>query len=86
MSVYVDNARNQLGRMLMCHMTADSFRELYDMVDKIGVDKRWLQNMRFPHYDRCQAKRKLAVKHGALEITTREIIKKGKELRMRQID
>ena len=76
MSVYVDNARNQLGRMLMCHMTADSFQELYDM-----VDKRWLQNMRFPHYDICQAKRKLAVKHGALEITTREIIEKSDELR-----
>lgn len=78
MSVYVDNQKNKYGYMKMCHMIADNLSELHDMADKIGIQRKWFQNHRIPHYDICLAKRKLAIKNGAIEITTRDIIRKAK--------
>lgn len=69
MSVYVDDMRASYGRMVMCHMVADSEAELHAMAAAIGVDRRWYQG---DHYDVCLAKRGLAVERGALEITRRE--------------
>ena len=37
MAVYVDNMQVGFGRMKMCHMIADSQKELLEMCDKIGV-------------------------------------------------
>jgi len=74
-AVYVDNARNRYGRMLMCHMLADTREELHAMADTIGVPRRWFQDMRRPHYDICQAKRALAVRAGAVEMTTSAMVR-----------
>lgn len=75
MSVYVDNARNSYGRMLMCHMIADTTDELNAMADAIGVQRKWIQYLGTPreHYDICLAKRKRAVRLGAIEITSRDV-------------
>lgn len=43
MTVYVDDVRHQFGRMVMCHLWADSEAELLAMVDLIGVDRKWIQ-------------------------------------------
>ncbi|UXN70870.1 DUF4031 domain-containing protein [Devosia neptuniae] len=43
MSVYVDDMEAGFGRMVMCHMWADTLDELFDMVDAIGVQRKWLQ-------------------------------------------
>ena len=43
MTVYVDDVRHQVGRMVMCHLWADSEAELLAMVDRIGVDRKWIQ-------------------------------------------
>lgn len=43
MTVYVDDVRHRFGRMLMCHMWADSLDELLDMADRIGVARKWIQ-------------------------------------------
>ncbi len=74
MSVYVDDMRAPFGRMIMCHMIADTDEELHAMAAKIGVSRRWHQKPGTPrsHYDIALSKRDLAVEHGALAITWRQ--------------
>lgn len=43
MAVYVDDVRHKFGRMIMCHLWADTEEELLAMVDKIGVQRKWIQ-------------------------------------------
>jgi hypothetical protein len=66
--VYVDDAIWPFGRMMMCHMLADSRDELHAMADKIGVSRRWFQDKTVPHYDLCKSKRSLALRSGAFKI------------------
>ncbi|WP_202842093.1 DUF4031 domain-containing protein [Luteimonas saliphila] len=75
MAVYVDDMRAPFGRLVMCHMIADTEDELLAMADRIGVARRWHQ---YPgtarsHFDIALSKRKLAVAAGAVEITWREL-------------
>ncbi len=83
MAVYVDNMRAKFGRMVMCHMIADSTDELLSMADRIGVARRWLQKpgAYLEHFDICQSKRALAVEAGAIEVTMRELALKLRERR-----
>lgn len=70
MSVYVDASIYGFGRMIMCHMIADTPEELHAMADRIGVARRWFQappKASFWHYDIAKSKRTLAVKYGAIE-------------------
>jgi hypothetical protein len=77
MSVYVDSMRAPFGRMIMCHMWADTREELFAMADKIGVARKWFQrppsvklpgmNASWEHFDIALSKRSLAVRHGAVE-------------------
>jgi hypothetical protein len=73
--VYVDNINMRYGRMIMCHMMADTKEELLQMANKIGVNRKWIQkeNTHYEHFDICLTKRSLAVKFGAKEITWREL-------------
>lgn len=73
MAVYVDNFYETGVRyrgMKMCHMTADSTKELIDMVKAIGVQEKWIQHPGTcnEHFDICFSKRIKAVKLGAQEI------------------
>lgn len=74
MPVYVDNQQNPYGRMKMCHMLADSIPELHAMADKLGLKRVWFQDEGTPHYDICQAKRKLAISLGAIEADRRKVV------------
>lgn len=78
MPVYVDRMEAAFGRMVMCHMIADSTDELLLMADKIGVARKWIQAAGTPreHFDICKAKRVLAIRHGAIEIGPRELMMK----------
>ncbi len=75
MTVYVDDMRARFGRMVMCHMFADTSDELLAMADRIGVSRRWLQHAgtHREHFDIALSKRALAVKAGAREITRSEV-------------
>lgn len=77
MAVYVDDGRYPYGRMIMCHMLADTTGELHAMADAIGVARRWLQKGGTPeeHYDISLGMRKRAVELGAIEVRQREIVK-----------
>lgn len=76
MSVYVDDAQNEFGRMKMCHMLADTTDELLAMADRLGVARKWIQ---FPgtyreHFDIAMSKRRLALQHGAQPVTTEFLV------------
>lgn len=75
MTVYVDDMRAAVGRMVMCHMIADSTEELLAMADRIGVSRRWLQKAgtTHEHFDISLTKRAAAVAAGAREITMAEL-------------
>lgn len=75
MPVYVDESQYPYGRMMMCHMIADTLDELHAMADRIGVARRWFQkHSSHPHYDICKSKRALAVTAGAIEVDRRGLI------------
>lgn len=74
MSVYVDDMEMPYKGMKMSHMIADTTEELLSMVDKIGVQRKWIQfpNTYKEHFDICIAKKIKAVELGAVPITWRE--------------
>ena len=86
MTVYVDDMRAKFGRMVMCHMLADSTEELLAMADRIGVARRWIQKpgTTHEHFDISLGKRTLAVRAGAVEITQRDLAKKITERKAKE--
>ena len=69
MTVYVDDVRHSFGRMVMCHMWADSLDELLAMADRIGVARRWLQQppkASWVHFDISLGKKVTAIEAGAI--------------------
>ena len=62
--------RAKVGRMIMCHMLADTSVELLAMVRTIGVDPKRIrcEGTHREHFDVCRSKRALAVKAGAKEL------------------
>jgi hypothetical protein len=75
MSVYVDDMRAHFGRMVMCHMVADTSEELHAMAERIGVARKWCQREGTyqEHYDISLGKKALAIAYGAQQITLREL-------------
>ncbi|AJA07443.1 hypothetical protein SKP52_02540 [Sphingopyxis fribergensis] len=77
MSVYVDDVRHGFGNMVMCHLWADTLDELLAMVDKIGVQRKWIQGhptlsfgkhrkASWVHFDIALSKKAMAIKAGAI--------------------
>lgn len=77
MAVYVDDVRHHFGRMVMCHLWADDVDELLNFVDKIGVQRKWIQghptlsfgkhrDAQWIHFDISLSKKALALQHGAV--------------------
>jgi len=82
MSVYVDSSIYRYGRMMMCHMLADTPDELHAMADRIGVARRWFQaKASFPHYDIAKGKRALAVEAGAVECDRSALVEAIRRIR-----
>lgn len=72
MTVYLDSSRSKFGRMVMCHMRADTDEELDEFATKIGLLPKWKHR---DHYDVCLSKREEAISKGAVAITNREMVK-----------
>lgn len=69
MTVYVDDVRHKYGRLVMCHMWADTLDELLEMSDNIGVNRKWLQlppKASWVHFDIALSKKALALENGAV--------------------
>lgn len=75
MSVYVDDMRAKFGRMIMCHMVADTDVELHAMAANLGIKRTWHQKAGtyHSHYDVSLSVRANAVRLGAQEITRAEL-------------
>lgn len=73
--VYIDNMNAPLGRMIMCHMIADSKEELLEMADKIGLNRKWIQkeDTHKEHFDISLTFKEKAIVLGAKEISWREL-------------
>ncbi|WP_294636583.1 DUF4031 domain-containing protein [uncultured Aquabacterium sp.] len=88
MGVYVDDMQASYGRMVMCHMVADTDEELHAMADAIGVSRKWHQKGGTPHshYDICRSKRAQAVRLGAIEIGKAKLVEiiRGKRARTQE--
>lgn len=77
MTCYVDDVRHSFGRMVMCHLWADEIEELLEMVDCIGVQRKWIQGhpelsfgkhrrASWVHFDISLGKKELALRAGAV--------------------
>ncbi len=74
MAVYVDDARNRLGRMVMCHMVADTEAELHEMAGRVGLRRQWFQPRSWPHYDVSVSRRRAVIAAGGRELSQRELV------------
>ncbi len=74
MAVYVDNFNAPFRGMVMCHLIADTQKELFEFVDKIGVQRKWVQhyNTFEEHFDISLTKKKEALLQGAVHINFRQ--------------
>lgn len=75
MAVYVDALREatvprQRGTR-WCHLMADSDAELEKMAAQLGLLRWWKHD---DHYDIVSSKRELAVKLGAVEVSSRFLV------------
>ena len=65
----------------MCHMLSENLDELHEMARLIGMKREWFQTSPVPHYDICQAKRRIAIGYGAVEIDRRRTVEIMRHLR-----
>lgn len=69
MAVYVDDVRHSFGRMIMCHMWADTEEELHEMARLLGLRRSWFQQppkASWKHYDISLGVKAKALKRGAI--------------------
>lgn len=91
MTVYVDPLFSATPRTAQarswgnrwCHMTADTTEELHAMADRLGLRRSYVQDAGTwgEHYDLIPSKRALAVRYGAVELTSSEMGRRWVERR-----
>jgi hypothetical protein len=81
MAIYIDSLQ-RYGTGLWCHMATDgSLDELHAFAAKIGLKRAWFQDhARVPHYDLRPGKRLLAVKAGAIQVSSVELAQKCRKV------
>ena len=82
MAVYVDQLHYYSNRGIRngdwCHLFADTIEELHGFAVRCGVQRVWFQEKKHPHYDLTKGARRVAIINGAIEITTKEYLRKQK--------
>lgn len=84
MTVYVDEVRPVWPRRWEfkyrehCHLMAESDKELEEMARQLQLPKRWRHG---DHYDLTRNKRRQAINKGAVEISTREMVRRFRKQR-----
>lgn len=71
MAVYVDPAVHPFGRMIMCHLWADSLDELHGFAARLGLKRAWFQEppkASWCHYDVGKRLRARAIALGAIPV------------------
>lgn len=94
MAVYVDQPIFPFGRMMMCHMWADSLDELHAMADRLGLRRSWFQQppkASWEHYDVSKGVRAKAITLGAIETDRYGAVywqakREGRTAKVEQID
>lgn len=92
MTVYVDGTfdwkpndwKTARNGTRWCHLVADSVTELVEFAAMLGLKSSYLQrggSGRWPHFDLTPSKRAKAVKLGAIEVTSKELLVKAKATR-----
>jgi hypothetical protein len=81
MAVYVDYIREHPSGQ-WCHMIADTDDELHTMARQLGLRRGWLHISAsgIAHYDLRPAQRDEAINLGAVEITSKELVRRGKQI------
>lgn len=76
--VYVDELRpHELGifKRGCCHMMSKDLERLHAVAAEIGLKREWFQaHSNHPHYDLTPKRRIMALKAGAVEISSREML------------
>lgn len=82
MAIIVDESAWPYRGRLYCHMMSDlpdreaNLEELHAFAAKIGLKREWFQDtVRFPHYDLSPNKRLQAIRGGAIQVTSREMVR-----------
>ncbi len=59
-----------------CHLFTDgNVAELHEFAERLGLRREWFQDRpRLPHYDLTEAKRRQAIKLGAVEATRQKVV------------
>jgi hypothetical protein len=83
MTVYVDELVKYPTKLVIfgdgsCHMMADMEEELHEFALKLKMLRNWFHR---DHYDLTPAKRALAIRLGAIQITTREMVRTRSHLK-----
>ena len=57
-----------------CHLLADTEEELVEFAVNLGLEVHWIQRGHAVHYDLTRNKRAQAVKYGAKEVNSHELV------------
>ncbi len=83
MAVYVDpaNFKKVGGRKAYAHMVADSLEELHLFAARISVKPHFFhKSASYLHYDITAEQRLAAISSGAIEVTSKQLLIKAKEM------
>lgn len=86
MAVYVDPMKKCMRNRnwnydKACHMIADTPSELKKFAKRMGLKLAWYQAKSFPHFDLVGSMRDLAIEEGAIQLSTRDLVFKMREIR-----